>query len=116
MLKLPRCLINPKNFVITINQIAKFLKIDPKRIIRYEKWPHVLWVHIKNYGGLFISYRKLEQWIAACRILLQRTQTLEELTTLWKAIKKEAKRYTIEGINRLTVIWQNQKVKLESIK
>ncbi|MCT7951299.1 hypothetical protein NG798_15975 [Ancylothrix sp. C2] len=112
-MKLPRRLINPKSFVITINQIAKFLKIDPNRILRYEKWPHVLWVHIKNYGGLFISYRKLEQWITACRVLLQATQNLDQLSILWKAIKKEAKRYSLEGINRLTAIWQQQKAILE---
>jgi hypothetical protein len=53
--------INPKTFVITNRQLAKYLKIDTTRIWRWEKWAHVLWVHIEGVGGYFISYRKLEQ-------------------------------------------------------
>jgi len=61
--------INPKTFVITLRQITKYLKINPERILNWEKWHNVLWVHIQGKGGYFVSYRKLEQWITACRSL-----------------------------------------------
>lgn len=63
--------INPKTFVITLRQIAKHLKIPQERILNWEKWHNVLWVHIQGLGGYFVSYRKLEQWIAACRTLMR---------------------------------------------
>ena len=62
----PRRRINPQTFVITLRQIAKHLKINQERILNWEKWHNVLWVHIQGLGGYFVSYRKLEQWIAAC--------------------------------------------------
>ncbi|HEY9905884.1 MAG TPA: hypothetical protein V6D43_26190 [Candidatus Sericytochromatia bacterium] len=40
------------------------------RVSRWEKWVHVLWVHIEGIGGYFISYRQLEQWIAARSTLI----------------------------------------------
>ena len=61
--------INPQTFVITLRQVAKHLKIRQDHILNWEKWHNVLWVHIKGRGGYFVSYRKLEQWIAACRTL-----------------------------------------------
>ncbi len=63
--------INPHTFVITLRQIAKHLKISQERILNWEKWHNVLWVHIQGLGGYFISYRKLEQWLAACRTLIR---------------------------------------------
>jgi hypothetical protein len=90
--------INPNTFVITLRQIANHLKIDPKRIINWKKWHHVLWVHLEGRGGYFISYRKLEQWIAACRTLIRGCQNLTTLTTVWSAILKEATRYTEDAI------------------
>ena len=49
--------INPKTFVITLRQLAKHLKINQERILNWEKWHNVLWVHIQGLGGYFISYR-----------------------------------------------------------
>ncbi len=109
--------INPNTFVITLRQIAKHLKIDPKRIINWKKWHHVLWVHLEGKGGYFISYRKLEQWIAACRTLIRGCQNLTTLTKVWSAILKEATRYTKDAIAkrcceaqiaRLQEIWQQR--------
>ncbi len=115
-MKLPRRLINPQTFVITRRQIADLLKIDPERIIRWEKWKHVLWVHIKGRGGYFVSYRQLEQWVRACGVLLRSCTTLEALTELWEAIQnpKEAKRYTADGIGQLEEIWYEQKTRLSN--
>ena len=114
MLKLPRRLSNPQTVNITRRQIADLLKIDPERIIRWEKWKHVLWVLIKGRGGHFVSYRQLQQWVSACGFLLCSCTTLPELTELWEAILKEAKRYTADGIAQLEEIWYEQKIRLSN--
>lgn len=67
-----RSLIDPKTFVITRKQLARYLKIDPKRIWNWEKWQDVLWVHIQGRGGFFISYRQLARWVAACCYVIRR--------------------------------------------
>ena len=82
--------INPKTFVITLKQIALHLRINPKRILNWKKWYHVLWVHIEGLGGYFVSYRRLEQWIAACRTLIRFCPNLSLLNTFWKSILQEA--------------------------
>ena len=100
--------INPKTFVITLRQIAKHLKISQERILNWEKWHNVLWVHIQGLGGYFVSYRQLEQWIAACRSLIRSCRNLPVLNTLWSVISKEAERYTQEALYRLQLIRQQQ--------
>ena len=100
--------INPQTFVITLRQIAKHLKINQERIINWEKWHNVLWVHIKGLGGYFVSYRKLEQWIAACRTLIQGCRNLSILDALWSAILQEASRYTQDVFAQLEAIWQQR--------
>jgi hypothetical protein len=104
--------INPQTFVITLRQIAKHLKINQERILNWEKWHNVLWVHIQGLGGYFISYRKLEQWIAACRTLIRFCPNLEALDALWALILQEAQRYTEEAIARLEAIWQQRQTAL----
>jgi hypothetical protein len=63
-------------------------------------------------GGYFISYRKLEQWIAACRTLIRFCRNLEALNAFWSLIVQEAQRYTEEGFSRLEAIWQERKTYL----
>jgi hypothetical protein len=100
--------INIQTFVITLRQIAKHLKTNPERIISWEKWEHVLWVHLEGKGGYFISYRKLQQWIAACRSLIRACRNLNSLNALWSAILQEAERYTEEALAFLETIWQQR--------
>ena len=104
--------INLQTFVITLNQIAKHLKISPERILNWEKWHNILWVHIEGLGGYFISYRKLEQWIATCRILIRFCPNLEALNGIWSLILQEAQRYTYEALSRLEAIWQQRQIAL----
>lgn len=96
--------INPKQFVITTKQIAKLLGIDPRRIIKWEAWYNLLWVHIEGVGGRFVSYRRLAQWIAACGTLIHFCPTLDSLKGLWQCIEKESERYTNEAFSRLTAM------------
>ncbi len=110
----PRRRINPQTFVITLRQIAKHLKINQERILNWEKWHNVLWVHIQGLGGYFVSYRKLEQWIAACRTLISFCPNLEALNTLWSAILQEAERYAEDALTRLEAIWQQRHTYLSS--
>ena len=100
--------INPKTFVITLRQIAKHLKINQERILNWEKWHNVLWIHIQGLGGYFVSYRKLEQWIAACRTLIRCCPNLSILNALWQSILQEAQRYTEDALFRLEAIWQQR--------
>lgn len=106
--------INIGTFVITLQQIAKHLKTNPQRIINWEKWEHVLWVHLEGRGGYFISYRKLQQWLAACRTLIRACRNLNSLNALWSAILQEAQRYTENAIAQLEAIWQQRYTYLSS--
>jgi hypothetical protein len=94
--------INPATFVITRRQLANYLKTDPSRVWRWEKWKHMLWVHIQGIGGYFISYRQLEQWVAACCTLMRSCRDLQALKLIWSAIEQEATRYTEDAIARLS--------------
>lgn len=100
--------IDPKTFVITLRQVAKFLKISQERILNWEKWHNVLWVHIKEVGGYFVSYRQLEQWIAACRTLIRCCSSLSTLNELWQSILQEQERYVDDGIARLKTTYQQR--------
>ncbi|MGB3509332.1 MAG: hypothetical protein WBA93_08835 [Microcoleaceae cyanobacterium] len=107
--------IKPKQtFVITLRQIANYLGISPDRILRWEKWPYLLWVNIKGRGGYFVSYRKLQQWITACRHLISRCRTIPALNAFWSALQKESGRYTAEGIYRLRSFWQQQQTHIHN--
>jgi hypothetical protein len=104
--------INPETFVITRKQLAKYLKIDQSRVWRWEKWKHVLWVHIQGMGGYFISYRQLEQWVAACCTLIRACREARALKLVWSALEREATRYTEEAFNRLCEIHAQQQAYL----
>ncbi len=84
------------------------LKITQDRILNWEKWHNVLWVHIKGRGGYFVSYRQLEQWIAACRTLICYCSNLTTLNDLWQSILQEAQRYTEDALSRLEATWQQR--------
>jgi hypothetical protein len=100
--------IDPETFVITRKQLAKYLKTDSSRVWRWEKWKHVLWVHIQGRGGYFISYRQLEQWVAACCTLIRACRDVKTLKLVWSAIEREADRYTEEAFNRLSEIHEQR--------
>lgn len=86
--------INPaQKFHITKRQIAKFLRISESLIVRIESWLYVLFIHRRDKGGQFISYRQIEQWKNAVACQLQKCSTKEQLEQLWNAIQFDHIRY-----------------------
>ena len=75
-----------QKFCITKRQLAKFLQISESLIVKIESWSYVLFVHRKDQGGQFISYRQLEQWKNAVACQLQKCTTRKQLEHLWNAI------------------------------
>ena len=84
--------------------------------MRWEKSKHVLWVHIQGIGGYFISYRQLEQWIAACCALIRSCRNLRALKLVWLAIMGEAERYTKEAISKLSEIHEQKQAQLSNLQ
>ena len=75
-----------ENFRITKRQIAKFLKIAESLIAKVESWAYVLFIHRRDRGGYFISYRQLENWKNAVACQMQKCSNWQELQQLWSAI------------------------------
>jgi predicted peptidase len=75
-----------QKFRITNSQIAKFLRIPESLIVKVEFWPYLLYVHRKDRGGQFISYRQLLQWKNAIACQIQKCSTWQEIQHLWNAI------------------------------
>ena len=82
-----------KTFHITIKAVAKLLGISPKTIVRIEKWDYVLFVHRRDIGGQFISYRKLRNWQSAIAFKIKNCNKYKKLLVLWITIKNDAKKY-----------------------
>ena len=99
-----------KKFRITKGQIARFLGIAESIIVKFQCWPFVLFVHRKDKGGEFISYRVLEHWKNAIASQFQQCSKLEQLNHLWSAskndCKKHRKQYDDSVLSFLQKIWQ----------
>ena len=82
-----------KTFHITIDAVAKLLGIPPQMIVRIEKWDYVLFVHRRDIGGQFVSYRKLKNWQNAIAFKIKACNKYKKLLVLWITIKNDAKKY-----------------------
>ena len=82
-----------KTFHITIKAVAKLLGIPPKMIVRIERWDYVLFVHRRDIGGQFVSYRKLRNWQNVLAMRIKNCYKKAKLDTLWSSIKKDIKKY-----------------------
>ena len=82
-----------KTFHITIKAVAKLLGIPPKMIVRIEKWQYVLFVHRRDIGGQFVSYRKLKNWQNAVAIKIKTCYKKQKLDNLWLIIQNDSKKY-----------------------
>ena len=85
--------IQPHKFPITIDLIAKFLKIPKSLIVRAERWAYVLFVHRRDKGGQFISYRKLAMWLKAIVSIIQTCTTLDDLWQVGLWIRQECDKF-----------------------
>ena len=82
-----------KTFHITIKAVAKLLRIPPKMIVKIEKWDYVLFVHRKDIGGQFVSYRKLRNWQNAVAMKIRTCCKKDKLEMLWLTIENDRKKY-----------------------
>ena len=62
-------------------------------ILRIEKWAYVLFVHRRDIGGQFISYRKLRNWQNAIAMKIKTCYKQQKLLMLWVAIILDGKKY-----------------------
>ena len=82
-----------KTFHITIEDIAQLLGIPAKMIIRIEKWKYVLFVHRRDIGGQFLSYRRLRNWQHAVAMRIQICCKKEKLEMMWLTIQNDGKKH-----------------------
>ena len=82
-----------QKFRITIHAIAQLLKIPKHLIVRVECWRYVVFVHRRDKGGHFISYRQLQQWRNAVACQMQNCSTWQELQSLWLAIEFDYRKH-----------------------
>lgn len=80
-------------FKITVGEIAKLLKIPKHLIVRVECWAYVVFVHRKDQGGQFISYRKLQQWQNAVACHIQNCLNWQQLQQLWLEIEADQRQH-----------------------
>jgi hypothetical protein len=78
---------------ITVRSIARVLKIPQNLIKRIESWANVVFVHRRDRGGQFLSYRKLEEWHNAIANQIQTCPTLSELSQITTSIRHDSRKF-----------------------
>ena len=108
-----------QRFHLTPRYIAHILKIPLSAIARIERWAYVLFVHRRDKGGQFISYRQLNRWMRAIAHMIQTSPALEDLQQLGHGIKQESvkfeDRYCASGLDYLRQLWAQRRDKLRSL-
>ena len=82
-----------KTFHISIKDIAEMLRIPPNMIVRIERWRYVVFVHRKDIGGQFISYRTLQNWQHAVAMRIRSCNNIDKLEVVWLAIESDRSKY-----------------------
>jgi hypothetical protein len=82
-----------KKLRITVRSIAQFLKIPQNIIKRVESWASVVFVHRRDKGGQFLSYRRLQEWQNAIAYQIQTSPNLSELSQLVTSIKQDSRKF-----------------------
>lgn len=107
-----------QRFRLSPRYIASLLKIPASAILRIERWPYVLFVHRRDKGGQFISYRTLNRWTRAIARMIQTSPTLEELNQLGLWIKQESvkfeDRYLPKVLDYLRQLWAQRRDELRN--
>lgn len=106
-------------FHLSLRYIAHVLKIPLSEIVRIERWAYVLFVHRRDKGGQFVSYRTLARWIRTIAHMIQTSSTLEDLRQLGLGIKQESikfeDRYSAIALNYLRQLWAQRRDQLRSL-
>ena len=110
--------IKPNSFPLTLDLIAKFLGIPKSMIVRAERWAYVLFIHRRDKGGQFISYRKLAMWIEAVVNLIHKSTNLEDLWQIGLWIKQECEKfeYAKPVLEYLRSVWAKHRDYLRSLE
>jgi hypothetical protein len=82
-----------KKLRITVRSIAQMLKIPQNQIKRVESWVNVVFVHRRDKGGQFLSYRRLQEWQNAIAYQIQTSSNLSELSQLATSIKQDSRKF-----------------------
>jgi len=112
-----------KKLRITVRSIARLLKIPQNLIKRVESWANVVFVHRRDRGGQFISYRRLEEWRNAIAHQIQTSPNLSELSQLATSIQQDSRQFkkqycqkTLDFLRQMCIqrqdtleIWENLK-------
>ena len=102
-----------QTFQITIREIAQFLKIPQHLIVRVECWAYVVFVHRRDVGGQFISYRKLRHWQNAIACQIQKSSTWQQLQKIFSEIvedsNKHFKQYEETTYQFIRQIWNQRR-------
>lgn len=110
MTKLFQRLQPAQKFRISVKAIAQLLNIPKNLIVRIECWKYVIFVHRRDCGGQFISYRKLQQWQNASACQIQKCSNWQQLRQLWLEIeidyKQYNKQYNEKSHSSLCEIWE----------
>ncbi|MBD2099961.1 hypothetical protein [Leptolyngbya sp. FACHB-261] len=103
---------------IPLSQVARFLGIPESLICRMEHWLHVLFVHRADRGGQFLSYRKFNQWLAACALTIQACNDLHLLDWVGEVIKTEIQRYAYpeDVLSYWRQLWRQRHTQLRNAK
>jgi hypothetical protein len=108
-----------QRFHLSPRYIAHVLKIPLSAIARIERWPYVLFVHRRDKGGQFVSYRTLARWLRAIARMIQTSPTLEDLSQLGLGIKQESvkfeDRYSATVLNYLRQLWAQRRDQLRCL-
>ena len=108
-----------QRFYLTPRYIAHVLKIPLSAIVRIERWAYVLFVHRRDKGGQFVSYRQLNRWIRTIARMIQTSPTLEDLEQLELWLKQESvkfeQRYSAIAREYLRQLWTERRNELMSL-
>jgi hypothetical protein len=98
-----------QKFRFTVGAIAHLLKIPKHLIVRVECWAYVVFVHRRDRGGQFISYRQLQQWQHAVACQIHKCSTWQQLRQLWLVIEDDYTQHNNQYDNKhypfLCKIW-----------
>ena len=105
-----------QRFRLSLRYIACLLQIPVSAIVRIDSWAYVLFVHRRDKGGQFVSYRQLNRWMRTISHMIQTSATLEDLKQLGLWIQQESvkfeDRYSPKELEHLRRLWAQRRDQL----